>query len=359
MSAKYTSLMDNNELLLNTILIHVIDEMAEATKASLYGDLHQRYLERTNLIKTKKDRLNFVNTAYRGIKRFKSKLSFKERVFQRVVDIDIVEEILSDYSYKVGNFEWSIDFNCPDDTTERDLLANCLSDYDVFCKAIDFDVITILNSIYIHDEVALEIPELNEYIMERIKWKKISFYQDNLEVPNYSDEEISHLIEEWRKVTDLEEDELDALADEGEEFLDDTSEDMINIYNYFVLEYLNEVRDIAFKLYCVYEYFVEHGIPLIEITDEGMETFQRLYHYYNLDYSDKGIGLNDTYLRDYDELSQFYRMYIYYLRLALVGALRDLELEDVDLSNPNVEALDINDLTHKLILAIKKRKKDE
>ena len=340
---------DNNTKVLNNLFYRIIDMIDESYKAALFGDLNLKYLQSTRLIKTSKNRFHIVNTIHRKFKSFKAKISMKERLYQRMADTEKVESILFDSSYKIGNFEWRVESNAPDDSFERALLADCLKDYDKFIEAINDGVISIVSTVNIHDEIKIETEELNSVVMKALEKNQISFYKDKVNYKALRDEDISDLISKYKYALSKEEDDED-----GIEYGD--SEEMYDIYDYFVQSYLNELRNITFRLYNIYLYFQENGINLMDIDYEGEVLFQRLFHFYTLEDNKSNMRIDDDYLSEYDDLSQFYRLYIYNLRLALVEVLEECKCEDSNLPRNN-DLRDYDDLTKRLILSIKNSKK--
>ena len=84
-----------------------------------------------------------------------------------------------------------------------------------------------------------------------------------------------------------------------------------------------------------------------------------LYHYYCLVDSPKEFRIDDDYLNEYDDLTQFYRMHIHYLRLTLVESLTECGVKETYTPKPNMPMLNCNELTHKLVLSLKKSQNNE
>lgn len=345
---------NKSDIVLEKIFYNVINDMYESNSSALFGELNQKYLYETRLIKSTKDRFGLINAAHRSFKKLKSKISMKSMLYQRMVDTEIVEKILDESCFKIGNFTWSIRADAAEDAVDRRLLANCLADYDTFKDAIDRGLIHVVSEIRIHDQIDLDLSELNEEVVERIQNEAISFHDSLVEVPNYTDDEITELIDKYKRIHD------ELSDDDDEDDMDPVdAEDVINTYNYFVMEYVDELRSITFRLYCVYLYFYNRGIKLLDIDFEGQELFQRLYHYYCLQDSPKGFRIDDDYLNEYDDLTQFYRMHIHYLRLTLVESLNECGIKETDTPKSNIPALNYNELTRKLVLSLKYSQKNE
>ena len=345
---KVSFLPDSNEIeaILDNILYNVADYMNASNDTALFGELNQRFIRETGLIKSKSDKFYLINGIHRVFKRFKSKISMKEKLFQRMSNIETVEKILERSTFKVGNFEWKVVVHGADDYHERDLLANCLSDYDTFLNALDAGVIEIINTINIHDEIKMDTSELNSTILEGLEEKKFSFYRNPI-ILKYNDEELSSLIKGYKEVT----------SEDSDYAYDHNNPDGLNnIYNYFIIEYLQELRDIAFRLYCIYSNLLISGISILNMDDEGEEIFHKLYHFINLEDLEESIDKKDDYLKQYDDLSHFYKMYIHNLKIALLDALNKCNCKDSDTSKRVNTDPDYSELTLKLIYSLKNNK---
>ena len=100
---------------------------------------------------------------------------------------------------------------------------------------------------------------------------------------------------------------------------------------------------------------------------------QNAIHYFNLEDEAENIELDDDYLKDYDELSTFYRLFINNLSVILQFAVtekdefeelnkpsKEYDIEDNTIVvNPQNNELDFENLTHQLVLAIKRSKKNK
>lgn len=356
--------------LLNRLLFNIMDAMRASSEACIYYDLHDKYMREKQLIKTDKRRVDFVNEAYNKAKKIKSKISKKEKLYQKLENLDTVERLINDADYNVNNFVWRVFIDDYDSYEKKEILSKALESFDSFKTALDSKVLRIYNAYNIRKQIMMDTYSFNEVLKYKMEYKMIDFYQNDFEAEPMTEDEVTQMILDYKASLESEDPFMDEYDEEYEEEISG------NVYAFLMNEYYNELCSMAFRLYLVYTYFVDNDINIDNLDLKGYNILHRAIHYYNLEDEYENLKRDDDYVTDYESLPIFYKMYIYNLGMILFSSVN----EEDELNKLNEEkrkkdgvveenkkapikqfdtVINFDELTKKLILELKKRKKQQ
>ena len=354
----------NTHILLNKIFYDVIDAMEVSYTNALYYDLREKYLDSINPVKSGNSVSNIVNKAYQDIRNTNAKFSRKSRIYQKYEKLEIVERLFSEEEYKVSNFRWKIDILSANTYEEKELLANALESYDQFIDAMDAGVISISSKARILGEFDVDTVKFNEILKQKLDANSISYDRYDVEFGDLLDEAVHEMIEDYRAMEDIPTNSLDPEQQTEVYFF------VKDLMDYVLYEYYCDMRALTLRLYNVYCYFLSINKDMNSMSNDDYFVLQSAIHYFNLEDESDYMSIDDEYLNNYEDLTTFYRLYIHNLGVILQFAVTQKdEFEELNKPskepekqiNPNAEdyKLDFFDLTHKLVLNIKRNKKNE
>lgn len=336
--------------ILDKILFELINGLDSYTDRAVFFDLHMQFKQKQSLIKDGKYNPSLINKAYFGIRKLRAKLSSRQKRFQKQEKREAVEYVLYNNEFTVGNFSWKVEIVDDEGPAKQELLINCLDSKEAFEAAIESDVIKVKKTIKIHDIITLDVRPLNNVLKDKIRLKQLGIYKSNIDLPDYTDDEKTDLITDYLR--DLEDPDFAIYDRENSE-----------AYLYFISEYLEELRSLTFRLYSVYYYFLQNNNDINN--PEGyndIDTIRYAIQYYYLEDNASNISIDDNYLREFEELPIFYKMYLGNLSNVLRDAILKYKKsgKKEPKANTDITIKDYKEEIKQLILRIKEHnnKKD-
>lgn len=351
----------DTEIILNKLLFNLLTDLNSYSEHAIYFDLHRKYRQEKKIIKDESYAYNPVNKAYLKFRKFVSKHSRRQELLQKLEAKEDIERLFSDTMddpYNIGNFYWYVEIKDEKGYENSELLIRCLDDYDSFKAAIRAGVIKVVNSIKIHNDICRDVKPFDEYLITKMKNKTVDFYQSDIEVPNWDDDKLTEMIINYS--INIEDPDYDGM---------DESDD--DIHMYFLQEYLEEMRRIAFRLFGVYYYFVQTNNDVNDPNSyEDDDNMRRALQYYYLEDSFNDLveseHLDDNYFTDFESLDTFYKLYLGKLVNILKKTINEYEKQKGEdnssirnrLSQEEVEknTTDYDDKTKKLIYEVRTRR---
>ena len=347
-----------SEKLLDKLLINLVELNDVRSETCLFSEFNQQYSSEIGIIKNPSQKLDFVNAIYEKLKEAKSRISKKERIIQKMEKQDLVDRLISENEFTINEFTWYINSYVVT-YDQKELYINCLENYDNFKTAIEEGILKIVHGININNQFVQEVEPLNDVLKYKVKNGSVTYSSDDFGIEYIDDDTKTSIIADYLLAKALGNDtEYDEDYDDEEDEEENDSSFYIRADNLLVREYTNSLRRIAYRLLCVYAYMSNNNVDITNMNSEEFSNLLRVIHYYTLEDYSETLEIDDDYASEYEDLTSFYKTYIYNLGIALISAVRSMEKEDLKPEGME-EKQDIPYLTHKLILELKNRKNNE
>ncbi|MBR4830273.1 MAG: hypothetical protein IKZ96_00700 [Bacilli bacterium] len=364
--AKKSMIPGNTNNMLYKILCNYVSNINNLTTTAVFYDLSDKYQRERRLIKRDSEKLTFLDKVYKGIKKINTKLFERSRLLDKMERLELVERIFSEEVFKVNNFTWRVVIKSNDNYDSKEILSNALESYDDFMAAINLGIITILGNVKIHNEILYPTDYLNSILIERLKNHSVTFSTYNPDIGDLSDEAQSDIIEEYAYILagqvppNMFEEDLNVSANDDVE--------------YFLYEYYLELRKIVLRLFNAYLYIEKMGKDPSKLERDDIIYLNLAFHYFTLSDEMEEVRIEDDFATEYALLPTFYKFYFNGLvKLMLVSVNEKDEFDELNEekrksnqtviteSNDNIdsEIIDFNDLTHKLLLQLKKHNNNQ